>query len=247
MTGIYKIQSKVKPERIYIGSAVDIKHRWNDHLSNLRNNKHHSIKLQRHSNKYGIIDLQFSIILPCEKELLIKNEQFFIDANNPWFNICPNAGSCLGKKLSEDHKAKIVKSLIGNKRTLGFTPSDESKEKNRLSNLGSKNAFYGKTHSESTREKMRLNHYNCKKENNSFYGKKHTKETKDNMAKLNKGKFKLGNNPSAKIVVDLCNGIFYSCAKEAQISISDRRNMSITYFRSMLNGTNPNKTNFIYV
>lgn len=34
--GIYKTQSKVKPERVYIGSAVNISERWRLHLLELR-------------------------------------------------------------------------------------------------------------------------------------------------------------------------------------------------------------------
>ena len=42
--GIYKIESKLK-KHIYIGSSIDIKRRWRLHLSQLKNNKHHSIIL----------------------------------------------------------------------------------------------------------------------------------------------------------------------------------------------------------
>jgi group I intron endonuclease len=83
ISGIYRIQSKIKSERIYIGSAVDINDRWRCHLKDLRNNKHHSKKLQRHYDKYGEVDLQLSILLGCEKEDLLKTEQYFIDSYNP--------------------------------------------------------------------------------------------------------------------------------------------------------------------
>jgi group I intron endonuclease len=98
ITGIYKIESKLKPERIYIGSAVHMMNRWNVHLSLLKDNKHFNTKLQRHYNKYGKNDLLFSIIIGCDKENLIANEQFFIDSYNPWFNICKKAESRLGTK-----------------------------------------------------------------------------------------------------------------------------------------------------
>ena len=74
ISGIYKIESKIKPERIYIGSAVNISRRWNWHYGALRNGRHHSLKLQRHYDKYGESDLQFIILLGCEKEDLIKIE-----------------------------------------------------------------------------------------------------------------------------------------------------------------------------
>ncbi len=71
LSGIYQIQSKIKPERCYIGSAIHISNRWTKHLSELRLNRHHSRKLQLHYNKYGESDLQFSVLLGCEKEDLL--------------------------------------------------------------------------------------------------------------------------------------------------------------------------------
>jgi group I intron endonuclease len=107
ISGIYKIQAISKPERFYIGSAVNIHNRWLHHAQDLRKNKHHSKKLQRHYNKYGQSDLQFSVIIGCEKDDLLKNEQYFLDAYRPYFNGCITAGSSLGIKLSEEHKQKI--------------------------------------------------------------------------------------------------------------------------------------------
>lgn len=96
MIGVYKIQSQIDPKRIYVGSAINIGQRWKLHLRSLNKNKHHSIKLQRHFNKYGESDLQFSILLSCEKEDLLKIEQYFIDSLNPYFNICRIAGNSSG-------------------------------------------------------------------------------------------------------------------------------------------------------
>ena len=106
-SGIYKIQSKIKPERVYVGSAVNIKHRWHEHSSALRKNKHHSRKLQRHYNKYGESDLVFSVIVPCEKEELIKEEQIFLYLYKPYFNTCKISGSTLGYRYSEESRRKI--------------------------------------------------------------------------------------------------------------------------------------------
>lgn len=87
ISGIYRIESKFYPKRTYIGSSVDIHKRWHQHLNVLRANKHHSQKLQRHYNKYGESDLQFSILLGCDEEDLAKVEQFFLDAYPLYFNI----------------------------------------------------------------------------------------------------------------------------------------------------------------
>lgn len=116
LTGIYKIQSKIKPERVYIGSAVDIYKRWMGHLSALRHNKHGNSRMQNHFNKYGESDLQLSVLVECMKCKLIEEEQKFIDLENPFFNICLKAGSPLGvkhtpesrKNMSLAHKGYIM-------------------------------------------------------------------------------------------------------------------------------------------
>jgi group I intron endonuclease len=113
ISGIYKIQSIIHPERCYIGSAVNIQRRWYEHITKLRCDKHYSKKLQRHYNKYGESDLQFSILLGCERHDLIKIEQYFIDSYNPFFNSNPTAGSPLGRILSEETKDKIRKKKEG--------------------------------------------------------------------------------------------------------------------------------------
>ena len=135
LTGIYQIQSKVHPERIYIGSAVDIDDRWRCHLKKLRKNKHHSNKLQHHFNKYGITDLVFSIIALCSKEELrpvngiIWIEQFFILAykfkgtNRPYFNMVDFAGSSLGYKFTDKQRKRTSD---GHR---GISQSEETKKK----------------------------------------------------------------------------------------------------------------------
>ena len=60
-SGIYKIFN-IKNDEIYIGSAVNLKNRWNKHKWALKNKKHHSIILQRAFDKYGIDFFKFEII-----------------------------------------------------------------------------------------------------------------------------------------------------------------------------------------
>jgi group I intron endonuclease len=130
MIGIYKIQSKIKPKRCYIGSAINIKSRWNSHLSKLAKNTHPNIKLQRHYNKYGKDDLIFEVLISCEKEELIKYEQFFIDVYKSWFNICPKAQSRLGVKCSIETIKKMSEVNKGHKAwNKGIPQSEETKKK----------------------------------------------------------------------------------------------------------------------
>jgi group I intron endonuclease len=155
ITGIYKIQSAIKPERIYIGSGVNIQRRWWCHLSKLRNNKHENSKLQRHFNKYGEVDFQFSILLGCNENDLIKIEQYFIDSYNPFFNICKTAGSTKGRKgWNKGIHTGIIPPNVFKKghipymkgKKFGFKikrhpMSEEQKDKIRKSMLGKKNAL----------------------------------------------------------------------------------------------------------
>jgi group I intron endonuclease len=150
ISGIYKIQSGIMPNRIYIGSAVNIEHRWLAHLYDLRKNRHHSGKLQNHYNKYGESDLIFSIIVGCAKENLISYEQFYIDALNPYFNICKVAGNCEGIKLTEEHKKKISLALVGRKC------SEETKRKISLRHKGRISPNKSVPMSEEQKAKLRI-------------------------------------------------------------------------------------------
>jgi group I intron endonuclease len=143
--GIYKIVSK-NTNRIYIGSSSNIVKRWNTHINNLLNNKHHSIKLQRHFNKYGIDDLLFSIIEECSIESLLNKEQYYLDNNYCYFNICKNARNCSGRipwnkgmKMSKEFSTKMSIIGIGNKNRIGKTHSIETINKIRNS---SKNRIF---------------------------------------------------------------------------------------------------------
>lgn len=135
--GVYKIQSICKPDRFYIGSASNIKGRWAAHRSELKSGIHHSLKLQRHYNKYGEDDLVYLVLLECDdnREDLLAKEQFFIDSLNPYFNNCPLAVSRKGSKSSEETKEKIRKSLKGNKYSLGAKHTDEFCRKSRENRL----------------------------------------------------------------------------------------------------------------
>ena len=192
ISGIYKIQSICKPDRFYIGSAVNIHNRWIRHHKDLRARCHHSKKLQRHYDKYGEADLQFSVLLGCPKEDLIKTEQYFLDSYKPYFNGCMTAGSTLGMKLSEEAKRKLSKVHKGKKM------SEEAKVKLGLRSRGNKNML-GKHHSEETKQKMSVNrtkYYTGKHQSEETKkklsivntGKHHSEETKQKMSDAKKGK-----------------------------------------------------------
>jgi group I intron endonuclease len=155
ISGIYKIQSKCKPERVYIGSAKSFQKRWYFHITSLRKNNHHAIKLQRHFNKYGEDDLNFSIIKMCPIEELLIAEQYFIDIYHPYFNSSPNAISGLGRCHSAESRKKMSLSHMGK------SPGPMSTEgRKRLSESlrGNTNGYgnRGKERPEYIREKYRI-------------------------------------------------------------------------------------------
>lgn len=142
-SGIYQIQSLIKPENIYIGSACNITHRKICHLHLLRKNKHDNNILQNHFNKYGESDLQFTTKELCLKQDLIIREQYHIDTLNPYFNILKIAGNCTGRITSEETRKKqseIRKGKCGgeNHSMFGRHHKEESKEKQRNKKLGTK-------------------------------------------------------------------------------------------------------------
>ena len=78
---IYQIRNKVN-NKIYIGSTNNLERRWENHIYQLKNNIHHSIKLQKAWNKYGEDNFEFSIIEEFnsdnEDDKYIK-EQYYLD------------------------------------------------------------------------------------------------------------------------------------------------------------------------
>lgn len=203
VSGIYKIQSKIKPERVYIGSAVNVHDRKVRHLWDMKKNVHANSKLQRHYNKYGKDDLHFELILACDESELIEKEQFFIDSYNPYFNLCPIAGNCRGRHMSDATRKKLSEAnkgrpsyIKGKKRPpeeiakmRGRKWSEESRAKLRES------CKKRPPISEETREKMRQSHIGIKlsdeakaKVSAASKGRTLSPETKEALRKANLGR-----------------------------------------------------------
>jgi group I intron endonuclease len=124
-SGIYIIKTKIN-NRVYIGSAINLYNRKHTHLTHLKQNKHCNAKLQRFVNKYGIKNIYFECVEFCEKENLIKREQFYIDNLNPFYNIAKIAGSTLGAKITKEQSEKLSKLRKGKQNSLGRKYSKET-------------------------------------------------------------------------------------------------------------------------
>lgn len=205
ISGIYKIQSISHPERCYIGSAVDYKSRWRIHIHDLKNNKHHSGKLQNHFNKYGESDLIFIMVEPCVPELLINREQYFIDTLNPFFNICKIAGSCLGVKRSQEYCENMSRARTGIPSSKKGKPANYSEDAlKRMSRKGKLSPMKGKKASDEAIRKNREGHIGLP---SNRLGAHLSEQTKQKLREFN-----LDNNikpPSRKGAVPWNKGLKY--------------------------------------
>lgn len=81
VAGIYCITNTVNNKK-YIGRSISVYERFNSHLKDLLDNKHHSFHLQRSFNKYGRENFKFEILSTCPEEYLNKLESKLIQIFN---------------------------------------------------------------------------------------------------------------------------------------------------------------------
>ena len=120
ISGIYKITCKVN-NKIYIGSAKDIKTRWVHHRSKLKHHKHNNPYLQKAYNKYGEVNFIWEIIEECSVNDLLLKEQYYIDMLRPFddrgYNISVTASNpMMGRKHTL--QTRIKQSEAGKDKTL---------------------------------------------------------------------------------------------------------------------------------
>lgn len=125
-SGIYAIRNTVNGKQ-YIGSAVNIRSRWSLHKRSLCGAGHHSKKLQRAWEKYGVCAFEFRVLLLCAKKDLLYYEQRCLDALPSEYNVCRFAGSNFGRKMpevgaanrarvwNEEARARIAAAHLGRK------------------------------------------------------------------------------------------------------------------------------------
>lgn len=77
-SGVYGIQN-VKTHESYIGASKNIPKRIGEHLTMLRNNKHHSPLFQESYNRHSESDFVVLILDKCDPSRFDKIEQMFID------------------------------------------------------------------------------------------------------------------------------------------------------------------------
>lgn len=189
--GVYKIENVINKKK-YIGSTetIGFNKRRNKHKTDLKNNNHHSIYLQRSWNKYGENNFIFEIVELCDSDKCIEREQYYLDLLKPSYNICKRAGNTKGFKFSKKYcnKLKSIRCGVGNP-FYGKTHTCETKKyfselnKKRKSWIGVNNPKFNNGKSISGKK-------------NPFYGKTHTEFTKSILSSKMKGKFSSEKHPN---------------------------------------------------
>lgn len=152
-SGIYR-WTNLSNGKSYVGSGSNLTKRFKQYYSL----KYLQSRLDKSNSyiynaliKYGHANFKLDILEYCDKNFLIEREQYYINSLIPEYNILNIAGSRLGAVLSDKTKNQISKIL---KYTL---VSNESKLKMSLAarkKLGVQTSFYGKTHSDVTKQKL---------------------------------------------------------------------------------------------
>mgnify|MGYP000883434576 CR=1 FL=1 len=116
-SGIYMIKNMIN-NKVYIGQAVNIERRWNEHINDLYANRHNNKHLQRAWNKDGANNFIFNIVEECPKDELNDREIYYIaqyKAHNMKYGYNKTYGG-EGVKPTDEIKAKMSKNI---KKALG--------------------------------------------------------------------------------------------------------------------------------
>lgn len=182
MIGIYGIKNKVNG-KIYIGKSLVICDRLNHHKKLLRKRRHFNVHLQNSFEKYGEGSFEFVVLQECDVAVLTDREQHWIDHHSST-GVYNKVIDVKNFKIDDFIREKLRKAQLGKKLSL------ETRKKMSLNNQGSKNGFYGKTHSEENKKKISewvsKNYIGA---GNPLFGKKHAHASKILMS-LGRGKLK---------------------------------------------------------
>lgn len=192
-SGIYRITC-ITTEKIYIGSAVSLSRRWNEHRSQLRYGKHKNLKMQAAWNKYGEQSFIFEVIeLVLIPELLTAREQYWFGQLKPFgkngFNIERVAGSPLGRKHTPDAIEKIRASSLGRKFPPEFGANISKRQIGRMLSTETRKKI-GDAQRGKPRPDLRgrtIPPEQIERQRRSLTGYKHTEEAKRNMGESHRG------------------------------------------------------------
>ena len=158
--GIYSFINKVNRKQ-YIGSAKDLYLRLNEHLSNKKSNR----ALQSAIVKYGLANFEFGVYeyfsyvnkLTSNKLLTDLETNYIKKFNfNTLYNFMQTATSLAGYKHTEEARLKMVARYADKTNHPFWNKHHDDETKLLISKPGALNPMYGKTHTEETKNLMRL-------------------------------------------------------------------------------------------
>jgi len=250
MIGIYKIMNKINGDSYY-GSSINIEKRWHRHIGDLKNGKHHNIKLQRAWVKYCEDNFIFEIIEECNQKDILIVEQKYLDLN-PKYNI--GIKSSGGDNISNNPKRKEIVRRISDGVRLRYSKMSKEEIDKIHSKPGESNPNWkGGISKKYCKCGKEINPYNktcmmCNDKtgpNNPFFGKKHTDEVLNYLREINKGI--CHHNNKHRVIID---GVEYESYQDA----SKKLNINFNTIRWRVLSKNPkyknyqfkNKENFTY-
>ena len=142
--GVYKIVTK-NNGKVYIGSSGDVIKRFGTHLSRMKRNVHHSPYLQNTYNKYGIDNIELSVIeeLPTINTQL-EREQYWMDFYKSYnrkygYNVSKIAG------LNDTGKVKVHQYTLEGNYIREWESLKEASVTHNVTSVGSAmNSKYGR-------------------------------------------------------------------------------------------------------
>jgi group I intron endonuclease len=93
--GLYQITNTVN-ENFYVGSSIDVHHRWHCHKLLLNKGTHHNNHLQNAWARYGAAAFEFKILLVCDPEDRFDYETCLLErviGQPDCYNILPGGNS----------------------------------------------------------------------------------------------------------------------------------------------------------
>jgi len=175
----------------YIGSAVDLKGRQQDHFRKLKKGIHRNSHLQNAFNKYGENTFGWIVLEYIENlEALLSREDIYLRIFWPsglLYNVCPTAGSTLGYKFTEEQCQAILKRWADKGYRQGMSGKHHTAESRRKSSESHKKWWADKGHRQMMLDLNpilkglkgeRNPMYGRSGEQSPRYGKHHTAESK---------------------------------------------------------------------
>lgn len=181
-SGIYQIRNQISGNR-YIGSAIDLRKRWQRHLAALHCGQHHNPHLQSAFDKYGEEAFIFEILKYVAPKNLIEYEQYYFDLLKPEYNIALIAGSLFGFRHTDEALAKMSAAKTGERHPMyGKRHSTETLAKMSEALTGERNPMYGNTGERHYNYGKHLSEETRAKIGAAHIGKRHSAATKRKMS-----------------------------------------------------------------